>query len=265
MFRTPLGRPASMSSSAMSRLDRGTFSDGLSRNVLPQVIATGYIHSGTLAGKLKGAIPAQTPRGCRIVSQSTLRAMLAIDSPMIKLGMPQANSTTSIPRRTDALASGRVLPCSRVTVRAISSQFSSSLFLNLNMRRARSTTGTSFHSRAAACAACTAASTSSAPHIGTLAMTPPVEGFVTSPNSVAFESTHCPPTSILQVVAFSDCVTAIASPPQSGCMASEYLLYFQLTTNRRPDARFGRYIFFKLRDPGRYRQLLTSINVPIRE
>ena len=52
----------------------GTFSDGFSTKVLPQVIATGNIHSGTIDGKLNGVIPTHTPTGCRLVSQSTLGA-----------------------------------------------------------------------------------------------------------------------------------------------------------------------------------------------
>lgn len=34
-------------------------------NVFPQQVATGNIHKGIIAGKLNGAIPAQTPRGSR--------------------------------------------------------------------------------------------------------------------------------------------------------------------------------------------------------
>ena len=34
--------------------------------LLPQAIATGTIHLGTLAGKLKGVMPAHTPTGWRI-------------------------------------------------------------------------------------------------------------------------------------------------------------------------------------------------------
>ena len=44
----------------------GSFSDGLSTNVLPQAIASGNIHIGTMAGKLNGVIPATTPSGWRI-------------------------------------------------------------------------------------------------------------------------------------------------------------------------------------------------------
>ena len=43
----------------------GTFSDGLSTNVLPHASATGNIHSGTITGKLNGVMPAHTPSGWR--------------------------------------------------------------------------------------------------------------------------------------------------------------------------------------------------------
>ena len=71
MLKTPSGSPASISSSPSRTADSGTFSDGLSTNVLPQASATGNIQSGTIAGKLNGVIPAQTPTGWRTVSQST--------------------------------------------------------------------------------------------------------------------------------------------------------------------------------------------------
>ena len=35
--------------------------------VLPQAIAMGNIHNGTMAGKLNGVMPAQTPTGWRNV------------------------------------------------------------------------------------------------------------------------------------------------------------------------------------------------------
>ncbi len=88
-------------------------------------------------------IPAQTPTGWRIVSQSTCRAIFASDWPMSRLGTPQANSTTSMPRWTEARASARVLPCSRVTRLASSSACSASRSRNRNITRARSTTGVS--------------------------------------------------------------------------------------------------------------------------
>ena len=66
MLKTPSGNPDSISSSPSRTADSGTFSEGFRTNVLPQVIAIGNIQSGTIAGKLNGVIPAQTPTGWRI-------------------------------------------------------------------------------------------------------------------------------------------------------------------------------------------------------
>ena len=112
---------------------------------------------------------------------------------MIRLGMPQANSTISMPRCTLARASAAVLPCSRVTSAASSSKCLPISSRKRNMTRARSTTGVSAHCGSAAAAAWTARSTSSAPHSGTLAMTFPDEGLKTSPQRLAVDDCHFPP------------------------------------------------------------------------
>ncbi len=65
-LRTPSGSPASWNSLASRREADGSFSDGLSTNVLPHAMALASIHSGTMAGKLNGVIPATTPSGWRI-------------------------------------------------------------------------------------------------------------------------------------------------------------------------------------------------------
>src|SRR3970282_2332834 len=62
-WNTPSGSRASANSSAASRDAEGSFSDGLRTNVLPQAMARGYIHIGTMAGKLNGVMPATTPTG----------------------------------------------------------------------------------------------------------------------------------------------------------------------------------------------------------
>ena len=67
MFSTPGGTPASRASSASSMGVSGSCSEGLSTKVLPQTMAMGNIHSGIMAGKLKGEMPAQTPMGWRRV------------------------------------------------------------------------------------------------------------------------------------------------------------------------------------------------------
>src|SRR5579859_2972767 len=109
-FTTPAGTPASSSSSTMRTAVRGTFSLGFSTNVLPQAIAMGNIQSGTIAGKLNGVMPAQTPIGTRSVCPSVPVPTRSTVSPIINVGAPQANSTDSNPRINDARDSSSVLP-----------------------------------------------------------------------------------------------------------------------------------------------------------
>ena len=66
MLKHPDGSPACASSSAISSDTDGSFSLGLSTNVLPHARALANIHIGTIAGKLNGVIPATTPRGWRM-------------------------------------------------------------------------------------------------------------------------------------------------------------------------------------------------------
>ncbi len=65
-LKTPSGRPASASSWALKLAAEGSFSEGFRMKALPQAMASGYIHIGTMAGKLNGVMPATTPRGWRI-------------------------------------------------------------------------------------------------------------------------------------------------------------------------------------------------------
>src|SRR5450830_478615 len=67
---TPGGRPACSASSATSSALLGSRSDGLRTNVLPQAIAIGHIHNGTITGKLKGVMPAATPSGWNSLQES---------------------------------------------------------------------------------------------------------------------------------------------------------------------------------------------------
>jgi hypothetical protein len=65
-LKTPAGSPASAQHSAIRSEADGSFSDGFSTTALPQAIAIGTNHSGTMAGKLNGEITATTPSDCRI-------------------------------------------------------------------------------------------------------------------------------------------------------------------------------------------------------
>jgi len=57
------GIPASFKRSTKTMHAVGSRSDGFMMYVFPQIVPTGNIHNGIIAGKLKGAIPAQTPIG----------------------------------------------------------------------------------------------------------------------------------------------------------------------------------------------------------
>src|SRR5210317_1848420 len=103
-LNTPSGNPASESSSANLIGQEGSFSDGFKMNVFPHAIAIGNIHIGTIAGKLKGVMPATT-KGCLIDQLSTLVPTFSENSPFNKCGIPQANSTTSSPLVKDPFAS----------------------------------------------------------------------------------------------------------------------------------------------------------------
>ena len=93
--------------------------------------------------------------------------------------MPQANSTTSMPRVTSPRASLMVLPCSSEMAFAKSFARSSSKALNLNMMRARRNAGVVDHSPKAACAALMAASTSATVALFNCACISPVAGLNT--------------------------------------------------------------------------------------
>src|SRR5882757_10006256 len=99
-FNTPGGRPASANSWAQNIDADGSRSLGLSTNVLPHAIASGYIHIGTIAGKLNGVMPATTPSGWRIEYESTSVDTFSEYSPFARSAMPHANSMTSMPRWT---------------------------------------------------------------------------------------------------------------------------------------------------------------------
>ncbi len=104
---------------------------------LPQTIASGYIHNGTIAGKLNGVIPATTPNGWKSDHASMLGPTLRLYSPLRISGAAQANSTFSMPRFSSPAASSRVLPCSSLISCEIRASFCSSNCLKRNITWAR--------------------------------------------------------------------------------------------------------------------------------
>src|SRR5919204_4316265 len=97
-LNTPSGSPASAHISATSSDTDGSRSLGLSTNALPQAIAIGCIHIGTMIGKLNGVMPATTPSGWRNENASTSVETWSEYSPLSSCATPQAYSTTSWPR-----------------------------------------------------------------------------------------------------------------------------------------------------------------------
>src|SRR2546425_429473 len=194
-FSTPGGAPASSISSASRKGQDGSFSEGLRMKVLPQAIAIGNIHIGTIAGKLKGVIPAHTPSGWRIEYRSMPAEMLSENSPFMRCGIPQANSTTSRPRWIEPLASESTLPCSEAMRSASSSMRRSINSLKRNITRARTSGEVSDQPAKASFATAIARSTSALEARGTLAASAPVVGLNTSPKRPPFSPRTClPPT-----------------------------------------------------------------------
>src|SRR3990172_9199532 len=85
-LNTPSGRPASFHRSASRSEAPGSFSEGLRTNVLPHAIAFAHIHSGTIAGKLKGVMPAATPSGWRVGETAGPAETCSLNPPFCQVG-----------------------------------------------------------------------------------------------------------------------------------------------------------------------------------
>ena len=156
---TPGGRPASTASCETRIALEGSRSEGFSTNVLPQTTAIGHIQSGTIAGKLKGVMPAVTPSAWCSLQESMFGPTFRLYSPFKSSGAYDANSTFSIPRWTSPIASPATLPCSAVRSAAISSECCSSRTLRRLITRARFSGAVARHAGKAFSADAIAAST----------------------------------------------------------------------------------------------------------
>ena len=117
---------------------------------------------------------------------------LSLKSPFIKCGMPQLNSTTSMPRVTSPRASEIVLPCSREIALAKSLACKSKSALNLNIMRARLRAGVALQAGKAVWAASIALSVSSTVALLKYALTLPVAGLKTSLSRALVPATCLP-------------------------------------------------------------------------
>ena len=148
MLNTPFGMPACSSSCAMRIAVSGTFSLGFSTNVFPQTSATGYIQSGTIAGKVE--------RRDADADAERLADRLAIDAArdvLDRLAHEQRRNPAGELHHLDpaphiaARFHQRLAMLARVELGTSSSKFSSSSILKRKKTRARSTGGVSHQRR----------------------------------------------------------------------------------------------------------------------
>ena len=180
---TPAGPPASRKSLARVTGTDGSCSEGLRMKALPAASAGPAFHSGIMAGKLNGVMPATTPSGWRTEWTSTPVPTDSENSPLSRCGAPRENSTTSRPRCRSPWASGKVLPCSSDRSRAMSSALARMRRIHSLRTRVRFSGLQAPHSFCASLALATARSTSALSARPTVPRTAPVDGMVTSMTS----------------------------------------------------------------------------------
>ena len=163
--------------------------------VLPVAMQSGIIQpNGIIAGKLKGAMPANTPSGSRYVTVSCPAETFIRLSPFIIIGAPTASSHASMILMTSPRASSRFLPSSRLTRRVTSSMCSSRSAFHLNSTWVRTAAGLSDHRTKAWWADSMAAVTSAAVQHGAWAKTSPVLESVTGVYTSVADARHSPST-----------------------------------------------------------------------
>ncbi|MCY1441155.1 hypothetical protein D9M71_574580 [compost metagenome] len=167
--------------------------------VLPQAMASGYIHSGTMAGKLKGVMPATTPIGWKSLQASMFGPTLRLYSPLRISGAAQAYSTFSMPRFSSPAASSMVLPCSSLISWTMRCSLASSSCLKRNSTCARLAGGVLRQAGKAAVAASMACCTVSRLASGTWRMASPVDGLKTEAERPE-SANSSPPIRCLRVV-----------------------------------------------------------------
>src|SRR5581483_3599537 len=238
-LNTPSGSPAACSSSARRTLADGSFSDGFSTNELPQAMAIGNIHSGTMAGKLNGVIPAHTPSAWSSEWQSTPRPILGACSPLSRCGAAVANSTTSAPRCTALAASLIVFPCSSEMMRARFSRSSSRRSRNFARTRARVNGGVALHRGPARCAASIAMATSAPLANGTCRIIRPSAGSNTGPERTPSPLLGCPSIHI-------GTVAVTASPVDNAVVITPLPSVVMKPTSSLFSNRYGWRFYIKL-------------------
>ena len=160
-------------------------------NALPHASAGPAFHSGIIAGKLNGVMPATTPSGWRIEYTSMPVPAPSVYSPLSRCGMPIGELDDLDAALDVALGVGDGLAVLQESSSASSSTFWLTRSMNFIITRARRCGFHAAHSFCASTATATAASTSAREAIGTLACTSPVLGFITSAVRVDWPRCAC--------------------------------------------------------------------------
>ena len=136
-LNTPSGRPACLQQLGHEAATAtGRARSASARRCCRRRSRPGTSTSAPCTGKLNGVMPATTPSGWRKVQLSMPVETWSVKSPFSSCGMPQANSTMSMPRVTSPCASVKTLPCSAVIIAASVSRCSFSRSRNLSDARA---------------------------------------------------------------------------------------------------------------------------------
>ncbi len=177
---TPFGSPASVSTLPISIWVPGQISDAFITTVLPQASAIATDRTPRITGAFHGAMPTQTPAGCRtdIAKQPGLSD--GITSPRIMVVMEAASRSTVAAKVTLRADHGAVAPVSSIISLTNSSRLASSRSAAFNSSLRRSIGPFSDQAGNAAAAAAQAALTSSTEPASATVATLPVNGSLRS-------------------------------------------------------------------------------------
>ena len=129
---TPLGMPASWQASASLQAHSGAAVAGFTRTVFPATKAGASFHAGMALGKFQGLICATTPSGRRTAYMNTRSRSEGTWIPGMREPSPPKYRKILIERIVSPLASGSVLPSSRViscaSVSRLRSRMSATLY-----------------------------------------------------------------------------------------------------------------------------------------
>ena len=154
---TPFGRPASFSTSMISRWVRGHISEVFITTVLPQASGVASARTPRITGAFQGAIDSTTPAGCRTAMASEPGRFEGMISPVIWVVIAAASRSMSAASITLNCAQPAVAPISSAMAATNSGPLAARMSAAFERMARRSRGEERDHSGNAAAAASTAA------------------------------------------------------------------------------------------------------------